>query len=156
LITLRQEFISAVFGRLVNRNIKFIAQAQKQYFARENEILDQNPGGSPKEYGLRTFTPPSLTVATCHYKMFRYFHLVELSNFFLTLTMDPHWSDYEALMRGDGVFIDSAIAAIIFMIKPSAVMNFIQKHQTLGTVSAFVWRIECQKRSSTYSYPLLD
>jgi hypothetical protein len=48
-------------------------------------------------------------------------------------------------MRGDGVFADSAIAAIRFKIKLSALMNFIQKHQILGNVSAFVWRIECQK-----------
>jgi hypothetical protein len=60
LITLREEFICAVFGRLVNLNIKFVAQAQRQYFTREDEILDQNPEGSPKEYGLRTFIPPSL------------------------------------------------------------------------------------------------
>jgi hypothetical protein len=61
LITLREEFICAVFGRLVNLNIKFIAQAHRRYFAREDEILDQNPEGGPKEYGLRTFIPPSLT-----------------------------------------------------------------------------------------------
>jgi hypothetical protein len=48
-------------------------------------------------------------------------------------------------MRCDGVFADSAITAIIFKIKLSALMNFIQKHQILGRVSAFVWRIECQK-----------
>jgi hypothetical protein len=46
------------------------------------------------------------------------------------------WPDYKALMRGDGVFADSAIAAIIFKIKLSALMNFIQKHQILGKVSA--------------------
>jgi hypothetical protein len=49
-------------------------------------------------------------------------------------------------MRGDGVFADSAIAAIIFKIKLSALMNFIQKHQILGKVSAFLWRIEYQKK----------
>jgi hypothetical protein len=59
LITLREEFICAVFGRLVNLNIKFTAQAQRRYFAREDEILDQNPEGSPKEYGLRTVISPS-------------------------------------------------------------------------------------------------
>jgi hypothetical protein len=42
LITLREEFICAVFGRLVNLNIKLIAQARRRYFAREDEILDQN------------------------------------------------------------------------------------------------------------------
>jgi hypothetical protein len=60
LTTLRDEFICAVFVRLVNLNTKFIAQAQRRHFAREDEILDQNPEGSPKEYGLRTFIPPSL------------------------------------------------------------------------------------------------
>jgi hypothetical protein len=61
LITLREEFICAVFGRLVNLNIKFIAQAQRRYFSREDEILDQSPEGDPNEYGLRTLIPPSLT-----------------------------------------------------------------------------------------------
>jgi hypothetical protein len=46
---------------LLNLNIKFIAQAQKRYFAREDKILEQNPEGRPKEYGLRTFIPPFLT-----------------------------------------------------------------------------------------------
>jgi hypothetical protein len=50
-----------VFGRLANLNIKFIAQAQRRYFATEDEILDRNPEGNPKEYGLRTVIPPSLT-----------------------------------------------------------------------------------------------
>jgi hypothetical protein len=40
LISLREEFICAVFGRLVNLNKKFIAQAQKRYLAREDEIMD--------------------------------------------------------------------------------------------------------------------
>jgi hypothetical protein len=51
--------------------------------------------------------------------------------------MNSHWPDYKALMRGDGVFANSAIAAIIFKIKLSALMNFIQKHQILGKVSTF-------------------
>jgi hypothetical protein len=61
LITLREDFICAVFCHLVNLNIKFIAQAQRRYFAKEDEILDQSLEGIPKEYGLRTFIPPSLT-----------------------------------------------------------------------------------------------
>jgi hypothetical protein len=61
LITLRKEFICAVFGRLVNLNIKFVAQTQRQYFAKEDEILDQNPEENPKEYGFGTSIPASLT-----------------------------------------------------------------------------------------------
>jgi hypothetical protein len=55
-------------------------------------------------------------------------------------------------MRGDGVFADSAIAAIIFKIRLSALMNFIQKHQILDKVSAFVWRIEYQQRDLPHAH----
>jgi hypothetical protein len=61
LITLREESICAVFSCLVNLNIKFIAQAQRRYFAREDEILNQDPEGNPKEHGLKMFIPPFLT-----------------------------------------------------------------------------------------------
>jgi hypothetical protein len=47
---------------------------------------------------------------------------------FLTFTMNLHWPDYKTLMRGDNVFADSGIAAIVFKIKLSALMKFIQKH----------------------------
>jgi hypothetical protein len=57
-------------------------------------------------------------------------------------------------MRDDGVFADSAIAVIIFKIKFSALMNFIQKHQILGKVSAFVWRFEHQKRGLPHAHIL--
>jgi hypothetical protein len=66
--------------------------------------------------------------------------------------MNFHWPDYKAVMRGDDVFADSAIAAIIFKIKLSAFMNFIQKHKILGKVSAFVWRIEYQQRGLPYTH----
>jgi hypothetical protein len=45
LITLGEEFFCAVFGCLVHLNIKVIAQARRRYFAREDEIMDQNPEG---------------------------------------------------------------------------------------------------------------
>jgi hypothetical protein len=123
--------------------------------------MNQNPEGSPKEYGLRTFIPPSLSdsdeywrhVAT---KCFAVSTQLASPTFFLTFTMNPHWLDYKALIQGDGVFDDSAIAAIIFKIKLSALMNFIQKHQILSKVSAFVWRIEYQKRSHPHAHILLD
>jgi hypothetical protein len=66
--------------------------------------------------------------------------------------MNPHWPEYKALMRSDGVFADSAIALIMFKIKLSAVMNFIQIHQILGKVSAFVWRIEYQTSGLPHAY----
>jgi hypothetical protein len=150
LITLREEFIYSAFGRLVNLNIKFITQTQRRYFAREDEILDQNPERSPKGYGLRTFIPPSLTDSDEYWghvapKCFAISTQLGSPTFFLTFTMNPHWGDYKAVMRGDGAFADSAIAAIILGNKLSALMNFIQKHQILGKVLALVWRIEDQK-----------
>jgi hypothetical protein len=68
--------------------------------------------------------------------------------------MSSHWPDYKALIRGDGVFTDSAIAAIIFKIKLSALMNCIQKHQILGKVSSFLWRIKYQKRDAPHTHIL--
>jgi hypothetical protein len=41
-------------------DIEYRAQAQSQCFPREDEILEENSNGVPKEYGLRTFIPPSL------------------------------------------------------------------------------------------------
>jgi hypothetical protein len=59
LITLREETICAVVGRLANLNIKFIAQAQRRYFAREDEILDQNPEEVQRNMDLgRSFHHP--------------------------------------------------------------------------------------------------
>jgi hypothetical protein len=60
LMSLREEFICAVSGRLINLRIKFLAQAERRYFAREDEIRNQNLDENRKEYGLRTFIPPSL------------------------------------------------------------------------------------------------
>jgi hypothetical protein len=159
LITLREEFTCAVAGRWVNLNIIFIAQAQRRYFAREDEILDQNPEERPKEYGLRTFIPPSLTDGNEYWrhvaiKCFAISTQLGSPTSSLTFTINPHWPDYKALLRGDGAFADSAIAAIIFKIKLSALMNFIQKHQILGKVSAFVWRIEYQKRGLPHAHIL--
>jgi hypothetical protein len=58
------------------------------------------------------------------------------------------------LLLGDGVFADSAIAVIIFKIKLSVLMNFIQKHQILSKVSAFIRRIKYQKRDLPHAHIL--
>jgi hypothetical protein len=57
---LREEFICAVHDRLINLAIKYLAQAQRRYFAREDEIRGNHSEDSPNEYGLRNFIPPSL------------------------------------------------------------------------------------------------
>jgi hypothetical protein len=134
---------------VINLNIKYLSEAQRHCFAREDETRGENPDGSPIEYGLRTFIPPSLTdtdeywahVAT---KCFALSTQFSPPTFFLTFNMNPYWADYQALKRGGGTFADSAMIAIIFRAKISAHMKFIQAQHILGESSAFVWRIEYQ------------
>jgi hypothetical protein len=45
---------------LVNIKVKFLAQAQRQCFAREDEICGKSLEGIPKEYGSKAFIPLSL------------------------------------------------------------------------------------------------
>jgi hypothetical protein len=149
--TLREEFICAVSGRLVNLSIKFLEHAQRRYYAREDEIRHQFEGDGTKDYGMRTFIPPSLVDSN------EYWHKVATKcfaistqfgppTFFLTFTMNPHWHEVQALKRSDEAFGDSAMAAIIFKTKLTALMKFIQRKKILGNIKAYVWRIEYQKR----------
>jgi hypothetical protein len=123
LATLREEFICAVSGRLVNLKIKFLAQAQRRCFAREDEIRGENSESAPKEYGLRTFIPPSLTDSDQYWhqvamKCFALSTQLGAPTFFLTFTMNPYWIDYQSLKRGDQT--DSALCALIFKTRLSA------------------------------------
>jgi hypothetical protein len=68
--------------------------------------------------------------------------------------MNPYRADYQALKRGPETFADPAMTAIIFKSKLSALMKFIQHHQILGNISAFVWRIEYQQRGLPYAHIL--
>jgi hypothetical protein len=157
--TLREDFIRAVYGHFVNLNITYLAQPQKRCFAREDEIREENSDGVPKEYGLRTFIPPSLVDSDeyLHHVAAKCFTIsAQLGplTFFLTFTMNPHWPDHQALKRGDDVLADSAMGSIIFKTKLSAVMKFILKKIIFGKVSAFVWRIEHQKRGLLHTHIL--
>jgi hypothetical protein len=171
--TPREEFISAVSGRLVNRTITFLSRKQTRCFAREDEIRPENSGGSPKEFGLPTLIPPLLTdseeyghhVTT---KCFAPSTQLGLPTFFFPSTINPYRVDYQALKRGRETSADSAITGIIFKSKLSAEMKFIRHHQILESISAFVWRIEYRQRrlrhahiffgviSTTKRFPLLN
>jgi DNA polymerase III delta prime subunit len=159
LTTLREEFICAVSGRLINLTITFRSRAQRRCFAREDEIRGENSDNCPKEYGLRTFIPPSLTDSDEYWhhvttKCFALSTQLGPPTFFLTFTMNPYWADYQSLKRGRETFADSAMTAIIFKSKLSALMKFIQDHQILGNISAFVWRIEYQQRGLPHAHIL--
>jgi hypothetical protein len=69
--------------------------------------------------------------------------------------MNPYWLDFQALKRGDGPYSDSTMATIIFRSKLNALMKFIRSGKMLGNVSAFVWRIEYQKRGLPHAHILL-
>jgi hypothetical protein len=78
--------------------------------------------------------------------MFCHLYAVRPAHIFLLFTTNPHWPDYHALKRVDDVFTEPEMGSIIFETKLSAFMKFIQKKKVFGKVSAFVWRIEYQKR----------
>jgi hypothetical protein len=65
--TLREEFVCAVSGRLIPLNIKYLAETERT-LAQENERRADASDEGPKEHGMRTFIPPSLTDsdACCH------------------------------------------------------------------------------------------
>jgi hypothetical protein len=68
--------------------------------------------------------------------------------------MNPYWVDYQALKRGRETFADSAMGTTTFKTQPSALMQFIQKHEIPGRVPGFVWRIEYQKRGLPHAHIL--
>jgi hypothetical protein len=69
--------------------------------------------------------------------------------------MNPDWLHFQALKPGDGLYSDSAIVTLILRLKLNALMKFISRQKMLGTVPAFVWRIEYQQRGLPHAHILL-
>jgi hypothetical protein len=67
--------------------------------------------------------------------------------------MNPNWFDYYALPKGP--FSHSATATLVFRLKLLGLMAHLQKSKTLGNLSAYVWRIEYQKRGLPHAHILL-
>jgi hypothetical protein len=116
--TLRAEFACALSERLVNLNIKYLAEREKELF-QEDEIRADGEQGNEKEFGIRTFIPPSLTDSDeyWHHVASRCFGIstqLGAPTFFLTFTMNRYWPEYQALRRADGNFADSAVMALVF------------------------------------------
>jgi hypothetical protein len=157
--TLGAEFICAVYGRLIDMDIKYLAQAQRRYLAWEDEIRDEKLDGVPKEYSLRTFIPPSLADSDKYWhhiaaKSFAIATQPGPSTFSLTFTMNPHWPGYQAVKRHDDVWADLAMGSIFFKTKLSTLMKFIQKKKIFGKISVFAWRIECHKHGLPHTHIL--
>jgi hypothetical protein len=156
--TLREEFVCAVSGRLINLNIKYLAETERT-LAQENELRADAGDEAPKESGMRTFIPPSLTDSDAYWhdvatRCFAISAKFGAPTFFLTFTMNPYWPEYQALKRESGNFGDSAIMAIVFKEKLSGLMMFLKRRRTLGTIFAFVWRIEYQRRGLPHAHLL--
>jgi hypothetical protein len=151
LTTLREEFICAASGRLINLAITFPSRVQKWRFAREDEVRSENSDDNPTEHGLRTLIPRSLTDNDefWHYitmKCFASRHSCA-ANILSYIHNEPILrAEHQALKRGRETFADSAMTAIIFKSKLLALMKLSQDHQILGNISAFVPRIEYQQR----------
>jgi hypothetical protein len=58
--TLREEFVCAVSGRLINLTIKYLTSTQAA-LAREDEVREADEGPHDLEYGLKTLIPLSVT-----------------------------------------------------------------------------------------------
>jgi hypothetical protein len=157
--TLREEFLCATYGRLVNIQVKWLLAAQ-HLRARQDEIsTPETNEDQEREYGLRTFIPASMTDSD------QYWHAVKEKCFaltsklgpptiFLTITMNPYWPDYDGLKRGTGSFSDGTGSSIMFRARMKWLMHFCKKKRIFGTVRGFVWRIEYQQRGLPHAHIL--
>jgi hypothetical protein len=114
--------------------VKFPANAQKRHFPQEDEIRADIPDDAPKEYGMRTFIPSSLTDSNEHWqevatKCFAISTQFGAPTFFLPFTMNPYWLDFQGLKRGDGLDLDSAMATLISRLKLNALVEFISRRK---------------------------
>jgi hypothetical protein len=74
--------------------------------------------------------------------------------FFLTITMNAYWPEYQSLKRGRWHFSDGTMASIIVRARTQWLMKFCRTRRTLGTVRGFAWRIEYQQRGLPHAHIL--
>jgi hypothetical protein len=155
-----EEFLCAISGRLVNISLKWMLAAQRSYFARENEIRERDGGeNGEKEYGLRSFIPASMTDIDQYWhgvaeKCFALSSQMGVPTFFLTLTMNPYWPEYQTLKRGSGQVSDATLMSIVFQARLKCLLEYCRRSHLLGNVTAFVWRIEYQQRVLPHAHIL--
>jgi hypothetical protein len=68
--------------------------------------------------------------------------------------MNRNWTESQPLTRGNETFGDSAMPAIIYPTKLSALRKFVQRCEILGKVLASVRRVEYQKRGLRHAHIL--
>ena len=153
---LREEFLCAQYGRLLNMKIQYYLKAEKSYFAREDEIKDPN---LLKEYGEKTFIPTFLTNFDFYWKNLqnRCFTLSSIlghPTFFLTITFNPYWPEVVALKRAPTAYGDGSVVSVIFKFKLKSTIKFIKKSNILGKILGYVYRIEYQNRGYLHAHLL--
>jgi hypothetical protein len=127
--TLREEFLCATDGRLVNVHVKWLLGAQATSLAREHEVRGEgNHDNQVSELGLRSFIPSSVTDTDQYWhrvkeKCFALASKLGPSTFFLTFTMNPYWPEYQSLKRSTGNFSDGSIAAVVFRTRLSGLVQ---------------------------------
>jgi hypothetical protein len=150
--TLREDFLRIVASRLVNISLKWMLEAQRGYFAREDEIRERDgDGNGQKEYGLRSFIPASVTDSDQYWhavteKCFALSSQMGAPTFFLPLTMNPYWSEYQSLKRGTGHFLDPTLISIVFRARLKCLMKYCRRFHLLRNVTALMCRIEYQQK----------
>lgn len=131
--------------------------SKETFFQQEDEILNNDM--EEKEYGCKTFIPPSLTDSDSYWhqaseKCFNLSCIYGPPSFFLTVSMNPYWIEAKALKRSNGNFSDSAMISIIFKTKLQTLLRYIQDKNTIGKVNSYVYRIKYQKRGLPHAHIL--
>jgi hypothetical protein len=72
----------------------------------------------------------------------------------MAFTMNPYRAEYHSPQRGSETFVDSASSTIILKTKLSGSMKLIKHRRIPGKISAFVQRIEYQKRCLAHAHIL--
>jgi hypothetical protein len=117
---LREEFLCAASGRLVNIAVKWLWGAERNIFAREDELpgIDCSESGE-KDLGLRIFIS-SLTTDTgqswnyVDEKCFTLSSQMSPWTFFVGLTMNSYWPNHQALKTVSGNYSDAMMISIVF------------------------------------------
>jgi hypothetical protein len=133
---LREDFIRAASGRLINLSIKFLPQAQRRCFAREDEIRHENSDEIRMENGRTNFIRfPSLKVMNSSIILMRNVLLFQLSWAFQLSFSFPRRTgiglNAKFLSETVNLVRILAISAIIFKTKPFVSTKFIKDPEIL-------------------------
>jgi hypothetical protein len=156
--TLREEFLCAASARLMNISLKWRLATQRGYFTIEDEIRERDGGeNGEKEYRLRSFIAASMIDVDQYWhgvreKCFALSSQMGAPTFFLTLTMNPYWLEYQIFKRGNAQVSDATLISIVFWARLKCLIKYCRRSHLLGNVTAFVWQIEYNQRIMSHAH----